>query len=214
MRYEGRRVLTSGRRNGVAVAVATALVLGAVWPANAAVPIVEGAVGEAAGLALFQPFDAGYTDVSVSSSNADVVRVGRIEKPSGGGFNYTLQGPGIGVLTVTWSNPIDHRVLQGYYVVASGVIVDGADTLVLTRGQMMLLAVPRVLRANPYVGNTVFASDAVVSASVQRVGVQLTARGVGTSFVNIELAADERGIPHHRLVIVTVIEASQPATFF
>ena len=78
MRYEGRRVLTSGRRNGVAVAVATALVLGAVWPANAAVPIVEGAVGEAAGLALFQPFDAGYTDVSVSSSNADVVRVGRI----------------------------------------------------------------------------------------------------------------------------------------
>src|SRR5207302_1855391 len=79
MRFEGRRVLTPGRRNGVAVAVATVLLLGAIWPANAAVPIVEGAVGEAAGLALFQPFDAGYTDVSVSSSNADVVRVGRIE---------------------------------------------------------------------------------------------------------------------------------------
>ena len=190
-------------------------VVGAAVPIaqGAAVPIVQGAVGAAFGLALFQPLDAGFTDVSVTSSNSDVVQVGRIDKPREGAVDFTLQGPGVGIVTVAWRNPVENRLLEARYVVASGVFVDSADTIVLTSGQRMLLAIPRVLRANAYVGNTVLPSSAVVSTTVQSVGVQLAARGLGTSLVNIELAADDRGIPHQRVVIVTVIGAARPPVY-
>lgn len=213
MRSDDRRVLTPGRRGVVAVALAAVLLFTAVWPGDAAVPIVQGAVGAALGLALFSPFDAGFTDLSVTSSNSDVVQVGRIEQPRAGGADVMVQGQGVSIVTVAWRNPIENRILQAYYIVASGVIVDSADTMVLTSGQIMLLAMPHVRRANAYVGNTVLPSTAVVSPSVVEVGVQLTARGVGTSFVNVELAPDAQGIPHHRVVIVTVLGPSQPPTY-
>jgi hypothetical protein len=180
---------------------------------GAAVPIVQGAVGAAFGLALFQPRDAGFTDLSVTSSNSDVVQVGRIDKPREGVVDFTLQGPGVGIVTVAWRNPVENRILEANYVVASGVFVDSADRIVLSSGQTMLLAIPRVQRANAYVGGTVQPSSAVVSTSVQSVGVQLSARGVGTSLVNIELAEDDRGISHQRVVIVTVIGPGRPPVY-
>ena len=253
MRFEDPRMFVAGTGRVLAACVATVLLLGAVWPADAAgpivpgaggvplpiaegvvtavpfvqgvvgvagpiaqgaaVPIVQGAVGAAFGLALFQPLDAGFTDLSVTSSNSDVVQVGRIDKPREGAVDFTLQGPGVGVVTVAWRNPAENRVLEARYVVASGVFVDSAERIVLTSGQVMLLAIPRVLRANAYVGNTVLPSSAVVSTTVQSVGVQLAARGLGTSLVNIELAADDRGIPHQRVVIVTVIGAARPPVY-
>lgn len=70
-----RHVPMSGRQELLAAAVAVAFVLLATsaLPVHAAVPIVQGAaVGAEGGVGIFQLFEAGFTDVSATSSNADV----------------------------------------------------------------------------------------------------------------------------------------------
>ena len=186
-----------------------------VGPAPGGVPVVVTAVGTDGGVPVSQPFGEGFTEVSAVSSNSGVVQVNQVEKPKGGGVSFAVQGVGVGIVTITWTNPARNETREVYYIVSSGVTVDQAEAMTLSPGQQMLINLPTVVSANAYVGNTQFPTNAVVSPAVQVPGgVQVTANTVGTSFVMIQLPNDTGGVAHYRIEIVHVIRTGEYPTIF
>lgn len=200
---------------GLSVGAVTLVVLISELPLFAAdVAIVQGS-GIAVGANRRQPVTppaAGYTAASATSSNPQVVQTRGVDLNGGiWGVNFTVTGLGIGVITVAWTNLATSSVRRRYFVVASGVRVNSASTIVLTVGDTVTVPAPNALTADAYAGDNTSSSQ-TVAAAVREDGVQITGQGKGTSFIYVQLPRDQSGTAHYQVAIVTVLAPGEPET--
>ncbi len=178
------------------------------------VPIVQGtgiALGAKPRQVIAPPAEPGYTVVSAKSSNPQVVQVNGVTLASGGwGVNFTVTGSGVGVVIVMWTNPTTGKVQRQYFVVASGVRVNGASRIVMSTGDTMPVPAPNALAVNAYAFDNPQASP-VVSAQVRsNVELLITGRNKGRSVVQIRFPRDPNGTTHYQIVIVSVVGRGEP----
>jgi len=138
-----------------AVASAAVFVLLNSLPLYAAdVPIVQGTgitLGAKARQLISPPVERGYTVVSAKSSNPQVVQINGVTLAGGAwGVNFTVMGSGVGVVIVMWKNPTTGKVQMQYFVVASGVRVNGASRIVMSTGDTMPVPAPNALAVKAY----------------------------------------------------------------
>jgi hypothetical protein len=180
-----------------------------------AVPVVQGdaiAVGGTGQQPIVPPSGKRFTEAVATSLDSAIVQITEVDEPVGGpwAFHFVVRRQGVSLVTVTWRNPSSNEALEQYFVLASGVRVDSAEVVTLTKGQVMIVTLPQVVQANARFANyRVVSARPPVKADAQDTSVQMTAQDAGTSLVTIELPRDRTGTPHVRVLIVAV---SEPVT--
>jgi len=188
-------------------AVLALLISSSSWAAS--IPIVQGnqiTVGAMMRQPVPQPSESGFTSVSATSSNPQVVQINGVSNPTAGfsSVRFSVTGVGVAVITVTFSNPATDTLRNRYFVVASSAQVSQASKIVIAIGDTMVVPAPQALQANAYVGSDLNPSTTIASPQVMSDGVQITGQSAGTSFVYIQLQG-AGSLPLYEVVIVTVI---------
>ena len=197
------------RRRGLAAGAAVIVLLVSLPAFAADIPIVQGddlIVGAKLQVSL-KPPGTGFTKARAGSSNPQVVQLSDVYEAGGGvwAVDLTVTGVGIAAVAVVWSNPTTSKIIRQYFVVASGVKVEHASRIYITKGDTTDVPVLEAISAYAYVGNNPTPSTAIVSPQLMTFGVKLTGNSVGTSFVAVELSNADTGTRRFEVVIATVI---------
>jgi len=200
---------------GQVVASAAVFVLLVSLPLHAAdVPIMQGTgitLGARPRQLIVPPAEPGYTLVSAKSSNPQVVQINGVTLAGGTwGVNFTVTGSGVGVVIVMWNNPTARKVQRQYFVVASGVRVNGASRIVMSTGDTMPVPAPNALAVNAYPLDNLQAPPVVSAQLRSNVEVLITGRDKGRSAVQIRLPPDPNGTIHYQIIIVSVVGRGEP----